>query len=169
MRIRRVFVNASVVLLGASVWGLQVRPEPNPRAAVDSVRAVPLVRVRLTVRNTTSEEIFVPVCGYRAGTPSLCTLATHLQVMTQQVWKPAAPAKDRGILGGTPMTDGIRVRPGAESSFEWEFASSVFTIDTGARVRLLLDTWHDAPLKDEKPVLSIPSEEFKIPAFPGGA
>lgn len=164
MSLRGMSIGATAVLLGLSLWEPHARPESLPSATVASVRSIPLVRVRLVVRNTTSSPIVVPKCGERAGTPMLCGLATHLEVMTEHGWKQAEPAKERGVLGGLPITVGVSVMPDYEKTFEWEFASNLFTIGRGAQVRLLLDTWRDEPsMKTEKPALLIPTGGFEIP------
>ena len=164
MFIHRIAVGTAAALVVASSCLSMVQAVSGLKASVQSVRAVPLVRLQLVVRNTTSKLIFVPTCGDRGGIPFLCSLATHLEVFGGKGWKPANAAKDSPLLGGIPITGGIVVKPGDEATFGWEFVTTLFAIPNNAQLRLVLDAWRDeTSMKGDKPSDAIPSEDFKIP------
>jgi len=152
-------------LLGVAIVSATAVEELKGR--VDSVRLIPIVRVRITVRNTTAQNIAVPLCGELAGYPSLCWLSTRLQVRTPQGWRAAEPARGAPLPGGVPATASVTLKPGAETTVTWEFVRTLFEIPAKAQLRLVVDGWPDeAAMKSEKPSVHIPTD-FSIPAVSG--
>jgi hypothetical protein len=63
---RSISVTATACL-GASVGATMAREQAELKGKVDSVRSIPVVRLRLTDRNTTTEPVFVPTCQFSVG------------------------------------------------------------------------------------------------------
>jgi hypothetical protein len=161
----------AVPVLTAGILGmaaLSATAAGELRGTVEDVRSIPLVRVRITVKNTTPSNIAVPSCGELAGYPWLCGLSIRFQVLTPQGWRATEPAKGSPLPGGVPATSSVTIKPGTETTFTWQFVRDLFEIPPNAHLRLLVDTWRDeAAMKIGTPSASITTADFSIPVVRG--
>lgn len=108
------------------------------KIAIISVRPVPVVRVRVIIRNGTASSVSVPYCGDASGTDSLCGPKTRLEVRSRGSWEAAKTAPGAGLLGWPMPQQRATIPAGGELTFEFEFSRNSFAIRTGATLRLVV-------------------------------
>lgn len=156
----------SCALLGCAAAGIgcsSVIASEEPAVEMVSVQAIPLVRIRVVVRNSTSERVLVPYCGDLEGTDVLCGLATQVEVHDKGRWRQAKPSGG-GVLGGHPLERGRTIEAGGERPFVFQFSRDEFEIGAGMKVRLVIDAWHvGETIRAKSPGMQLETGSFDLP------
>lgn len=135
----------------------------EPAAELVSVQAIPIVRVRVVVRNPTPERVFVPYCGDLEGTERLCGLATHVEVYDSGRWRVAMSSRG-GVLGGRPLERSRAIESGGEETFVFEFSRNVLEIKPGVTARLVIEAWRAREaIRANSPEMQLRTGSFKLP------
>lgn len=142
---KRVLLNGLTIVVFGMTQPLPSQNASKPSACVTEAQVSHSVYVTIRLFSG-DKELFVPYCGEgEGGTEHLCNLPTHLQVATRKGWMPVKLRHPDAVLGGVPP-DRWRVRriaAGQWHDFLFFFPKDDFAVETGQRLRYVVDVWPD--------------------------
>lgn len=120
--------------------------EKAPSATVESVDRPDVVRLKVTLHNSTGKPLILPYCGYDDGMAlRLCFGGVGLQRLAGSGWDWAPATTQCGVIVGAispSMT--TRLEPHTEKTVVVYLDDfSLFHLKPGARARLVVQTWPD--------------------------
>jgi|GEM_PF-1002620 len=149
-----------------SVAQAQEQLRPKLDIAIGEIRHVSLFRVPVTMRNTSNDDVFVPVCGEsEGGTKKLCTLGVNIDTRSHGHW---VAAKEKScncnLLGGASLKTGITLPAGETMEFEYFLPSEFFRFRSGQYLRLRIFVWPNAAaVNDKRTRMELTTPEFQFP------
>jgi hypothetical protein len=159
-------VALSVVFLLPSLAPAQDQPRPALDVTIGQVRRMTMVRVPVTVRNTSNEAVFVPVCGEsEGGFKILCTLGVRIEVRSHEHW---IAAKEKScncaLLGGEPLKTGVTLDAGETLNLVYFLPTEFFRFKSGQSLRLRISVWPNAAtVNEERTRMELATSAFQFP------
>ena len=112
------------------------------------------------------QPLFVPDCGEsEGGRDTFCNGTIHIEVKTQQGWRPLQTRKGMKLGGVGPEQWKTRMIPaGHGSDLSFAFDKKIFVVEHGQLLRAVVDVWTDEQsMKSGTNSLQLISQPFECP------
>jgi len=162
------------ILSAVLVWCVTVsrataaQDGPKPDIRVTEARPVHSLVITVSV-SSSDEKLVVPNCGQDLlGQESLCgpPFPTHLEVQTAKGWHSVGFRTPDRVLGSLSpkIWKASEIPPGGHRKFVFLVSKDDFALETGQRVRIVVDAWHDEQsMRNGGKSLQIVSLPFNCP------
>jgi len=154
-----------VALAGHVAAYSQDKPNvPPSEISVEIVHIRPKVHVWVAIRNSSTNQLFIPTEGELYGVPLASFGHMRLESYGARGWGRPPHARGSALLGVSPPKGSVIIGPGASETLLVAIPIHFYEIKPRQRLRLVFIGWpNDSSFTAQSSTFQITSPEFKLP------
>ena len=135
-----------------------------PEVSIKIVHIIPIVKVRVTITNSSANPLCIPTEGELYGEPQASFGHVHLESHGPRGWGWPPHNSSHGLLGVSPPKGSLTINPSESKTLVVAIPVDYFVIKPRQRLRLVFLAWpNDSSFSYQSSTFQIASPEFMLP------